>query len=158
MVIVCLATTKDHDAYCALVSEADALHAQKASRYYRFAGLPSRSKEYFESLLKDPNKAIFLAEFKGSVAGYAHVEARTEPDVPVLVPMKWTNISDIVVGEKFQRKGVGKALMTRAKSWAKEMGSKDVRLSVADFNETAKAFYKKEGFNVKHEVLAFSLD
>lgn len=158
MVMVRLATTKDHDAYCALVSEADALHAQKASRYYRFAGLPPRPKEYFESLLNDPAKAVFLAEFQGSVAGYVHVEVRTEPAVPVLVPMKWTNVSDIVVGEKFQRKGVGKALMAKAKLWAKEMGSKDVRLSVADFNETAKVFYKKEGFNVKHHVLAFPLD
>lgn len=153
-----LAEPKDYRAYCALATEVDLLHTENAPRYYRSPGTPPRSLEYFDSVLQDPQQAIFIAENEGEAAGYVQLGTRTEPDLPILVPMNWTNISDIVVGKKFQRKGIGKALVEQAKIWARQKGSKDLRLTVASFNESAQAFYEREGFGVKHQVLALPLE
>jgi|SRR5579859_6607971 len=152
------AAPRAFEAYCALVFEADALHTKNAPRYYRPPGSPARPRDYFDSLLQNPDRALFIAEMEGQIAGYVHLEARREPDIPILVPMDWVNVSDIVVAKRFQRQGVGHALLEHAKAWTKQRGAKDLRLSVATFNEEAKDFYRKEGFQVKHEVMAFFLD
>jgi ribosomal protein S18 acetylase RimI-like enzyme len=152
------AESKDYQSYCDLTAEADLLHSENASRYYRATVLPSRPREFFDAILKDSEKMLFVAEIEGKMAGVVHLETRVEPDLPVLVPMKWAHISEIIVAKKFQRQGVGKALMRQSVQWSKEQGCRDLRLSVSDFNEGAKDFYKSEGFGVKHQVLALPLD
>jgi len=152
------ATPQDYETYCALVSEVDALHTKNAPRYYRPPGSPARPRNYFDSLLQNPDRALWIAEIDGQIMGYVHLEVRKEPDIPILVPMDWVNVSDIVVAKKFQQQGIGHALMEQAKTWAKQRGAKDLRLSAAAFNEEAKDFYRKEGFQTKHEVMALFLD
>jgi ribosomal protein S18 acetylase RimI-like enzyme len=152
------AESKDYQAYCDLASEADLLHAQNASRYYRATVSSSRPRGFFDAILKDPEKMLFVAEIEGKTVGMVHLETRVEPDLPVLVPMKWVHISEIIVDKIFQRQGVGKALMRQAVLWAKEKNCQDLRLSVSDFNEGAKNFYKSEGFGVKHVVLTLPLN
>jgi ribosomal protein S18 acetylase RimI-like enzyme len=152
------AESKDYQAYCDLASEADLLHAQNASRYYRATVSSSRPRGFFDAILKDPEKMLFVAEIEGKTVGMVHLETKVEPDLPVLVPMKWAQISEIIVGKNHQRQGIGKALMQQAVLWAKEKGCKDLRLSVAHFNEGAQDFYRAEGFGVKHHVLALPLE
>jgi ribosomal protein S18 acetylase RimI-like enzyme len=147
---------KDYEAYCALAVEADELHSENAPRYYK-SSHPPRPREYFSALLNDPNRGVFVAEIDGEAVGYINLESKTDPDLPVLVPMRWTNISEVVVGRKHQRKGVGHALIEKGKEGASRQGSQDLRLSVADFNEGAKAFYQQEGFKAKIQTLTFFL-
>jgi len=152
------AGSEDYAAYCALASEADGLHSENAPRYYRQGHRPSRPREYYDSVLADGTKGIFVAEIDGEVAGCIHLEERVEPNLPVLVPMKWVQVSEIMVGKNSQRRGVGRALMQQAKTWARERGCKDLRLTVADFNTGAKEFYLQEGFRTKSETLALPLE
>lgn len=152
------AIPQDFESYCALVSEADELHTKNAPRYYQDPGVPARPRAYFDSMFHKPDRALFLAERDGRPAGIILLELRTEPAMPILVPMKFVSVAEIVVAQACQRKGVGHALMEQAKVWAKQRGAKDLRLSVAVFNRTARDFYVREGFGVKHEVMAFPLD
>jgi ribosomal protein S18 acetylase RimI-like enzyme len=152
------AESKDYQAYCDLASEADLLHVLNAPRYYRCDCSPSRPPEFFDSIIRDPEKKLLVAEMEGETVGVLHLEVRFDPDLPVLVPMKWAHISEIIVGKKHQRQGVGKALIRQAVLWAKEHDCQDLRLSVANFNEGAKDFYKSEGFGVKNFVLALPVD
>jgi GNAT superfamily N-acetyltransferase len=109
-------------------------------------------------MFQNLDRALFVAEMDGQAVGIVLLELRTEPALPMLVPMRSVSVAEIVVGKNFQKKGVGHALMEQAKTWAKQHGAKDLRLSVAAFNRTARDFYAKEGFAVKHEVMAFPLD
>jgi ribosomal protein S18 acetylase RimI-like enzyme len=152
------AKASDYEAYCALVREVDELHAQGAPRYFQSVQEPARSRAYFESLLHDPAKALFIAELDGRAAACMHLEARTQPELPFLVQMQWTNVSDIVVGREFMRKGLGRELIEEAKAWAKSKGSKDLRLTVSQFNVGAQAFYEELGFVPMHQQLALHLE
>ena len=152
------ATPQDFENYCVLISEADELHAHNAPRYYQDPGSPARPKAYFDSMLQKPDRALFMAEMDGRLAGLVLLELRAEPPLPLLVPMKFVSIAEIVVGREFQRKGVGHTLVEQAKIWARQKGAKDLRLSVAAFNRIARDFYQKEGFTVKHEAMALPLD
>ena len=151
------AIAADYPAYLELVAQVDQLHAEKAPRYYRLAGQPVRTKDFYLAILNDPKRTILLAVQGPQVLGYAHIESRVEPDIPVLVPMAWANVSDLVVDSAHQRKGVARTLLQAVKVWAREQGCKDLRLSVAGFNTAATELYASEGFQLKHQVLAFPL-
>jgi GNAT superfamily N-acetyltransferase len=153
-----LARDTDFEGFCRLVAELDSLHEKNVPRYYRMSSVPPRSKDFFSSLITNPAKAVLLAVQGDEMAGYLYLEARTEPPVPVLVPMQWANILETVVTKKFQRQGVGKLLMEHARRWAKENGCRDLRLSVFEFNEAAQAFYKSEGFFMRNHIMALPLD
>lgn len=152
------ARPEDYEAYGSLTVEADALHADLAPRYYRKTVPPSRSREYFESVLGSPRQAMFVAEIDGEVIGVVNLEAREDPDIPVVVPMKWVQVMEIIVTQAHQRKGVGKALVRQAAQWAREKRCADLRLSVSEANTHAKDFYRALGFGIKHEVLAMPLE
>jgi ribosomal protein S18 acetylase RimI-like enzyme len=131
-----------------LVTEVDALHTDAEPHYFRDPGIPARPRDYFESLLKADDKAVFLAELDGQVAGYLHVETREVGGLEVLVPMHYAHVADIVVAKRRQRKGVGKALMAHAESWARQRGLPELRLSVRGFNAPALAFYESLGMGI----------
>jgi ribosomal protein S18 acetylase RimI-like enzyme len=152
------AEPKDYLNYCDLTSEVDLMHFEHAPRYYLRVGVPSRTREHYDSILQDQYQKVFFSEVEGEIAGFIHLEVGNDPDYPVLVPMKFAHITIIVVGKKFQRRGVGRALIHQAVLWAKENGCKDLRLSVADFNDKAREFYRRVGFGLKSQKLAMPLE
>jgi ribosomal protein S18 acetylase RimI-like enzyme len=62
----------------------------------------------------------------------------------------WSNrlrVTDIDVDKRYQRRGMGKALMDFAKEKAKEMGCRAMMLETQSCNENAIAFYIAQGFS-----------
>ena len=57
------------------------------------------------------------------------------------------NILGLVVDDKYQGQGVGKALLIKAEEWARESGSKGVRLNSAMRRKEAHKFYEKCGYH-----------
>ena len=55
-------------------------------------------------------------------------------------PSAW--IEDMVIREQFRGQGVGKALLEKAKDWAKTKGAKRVQLIADADNAAALNFYK----------------
>ena len=113
---------------------------------YRIESLPRRTKRYEErdddylAHLNDPAKAIFLAYLHGRVIG------------EIMLKKYWNNyayIEDIVVDAGFRRQGAGRALIARAKQWAREHQLAGIMLETQDNNVAACQLYESCGFKLR---------
>jgi GNAT superfamily N-acetyltransferase len=98
------------------------------------------------SILADANAALLVAERGCVVLGYVHLALREAENVPVLRPRRYVKIRDLAVAGKYQKSGVGSALMKAAERWASERGIDTIELNVWEFNRGASAFYQKLGY------------
>lgn len=91
-------------------------------------------------LLDNPDQGqIFVARHQ--VAGVVGmVSAQLVISTAMGAPSAW--IEDMVVREQFRGQGVGKALLEKAKDWAKAKGAKRVQLVADADNAAALNFYK----------------
>jgi len=140
------ATAGDYDALCAIIDEVDTLHRDRMPHIFQKPPGPVRDKEYILGLLADDNVGLFVAEAEGQVAGFVHILVRDTPPWPVLVPRRLAFVDSLAVGQEFQRRGIGRALMDRAHLWAIAKGAVDVELNVFEFNQPALAFYRALGY------------
>lgn len=66
-------------------------------------------------------------------------------------------ITELIVTEDAQGKGLGQLLVEEAKRMARTMGCEEIDVSVEVENEKAKGFYEKLGFKKKHADYGMSL-
>ena len=113
---------------------------------YHIESLPKRTKRYAErdedylATIKDPARTIFLAYLHGRVIG------------EIVLKEHWNNtayIEDIVVHAGFRRQGAGRALIERAKQWAREHQLAGIMLETQDVNVAACRLYESCGFNLR---------
>lgn len=140
------ATAKDYDALCAIIDQVDTLHRDRMPHIFQKPPGPVRDREYILGLLADDNVGLFVAEIEGQVAGFVHALVRDTPPWPVLVPRRRAFIDSLAVGQQFRRRGIGRALMNQAHTWAVAKGAADVELNVFEFNQPALAFYRALGY------------
>jgi ribosomal protein S18 acetylase RimI-like enzyme len=95
---------------------------------------------------------VLLAEAEGAVVGFVCVVATTRGDSPD-DPAIFAWIHDIFVRPAHRRRGVARALMAAAESFARSRGAKELRLGVIDRNETARGMYRALGFRDYTRVL-----
>jgi ribosomal protein S18 acetylase RimI-like enzyme len=88
---------------------------------------------------------IFLAHEDGAVVGFVCVLAKMLSSADDLVG-SYAYISDLVVRAAHRRRGVGRKLVARAESFARECGAKQLRVGVLVRNEASHAFYRAGGF------------
>lgn len=100
-----------------------------------------KTKEMLKLILSLDWQVIYVAEIDGEFAGYvqAHKYLGTFGDL-------FVNIMALAVSSQFQGHGVGKALMTAAETWAKDIGAEGVRLNSGEERPGAHAFYEKIGY------------
>ena len=66
-------------------------------------------------------------------------------------------ITELIVSEGYQKKGIGKLLVEEAKRLARNMGCAEIDVSVEVQNEKAIGFYQKLGFEKKHADFGMKL-
>ena len=88
---------------------------------------------------------IFLAEADGAVVGLICVLAKVLPSADDGIA-PYAYISDLVVRAAHRGRGVGRELMMRAESFAREFGAKQLKVGVLVCNEATHAFYRAGGF------------
>lgn len=108
-------------------------------------GYPSSLEEIakrFDGIQRSNEHAVFVAQLaNGEIAGWLAVfvyrvveaDARTE-------------ISGFVVDERYRSQRVGKRLLARAESWAREKGCRAVGLRSNVIRDRAHAFYESHGY------------
>ncbi len=104
----------------------------------------SFGKERLTRELKDPNCLFFFARIKGDPVGYIKLNlaaVQTEFGDPESL-----EVERIYVLKSHQGKKIGKALIQKSMSVAKELGLNYVWLGVWEKNPRAIEFYKKNGF------------
>jgi ribosomal protein S18 acetylase RimI-like enzyme len=139
---------QDYEVYCDLFFEINELHRLALPGIFQQPAGKIIDKEYFLSLLKDEQVAIFLASqgSEGQTTGFVFVLIRETPSNPLLVPRGYAVVDTLVVRPAFQRTGVGRALMYKAEEWAVRLGVSEVELNVYEFNQGAQTFYERLGY------------
>ena len=109
-------------------------------------------EEHWREVMGAEDHAVFVAERESRVIGVALAQLLDETS-PHLHPMKVCRLNTIVVNEAARGSGAGRALIETVEDFARQHGAKDVRLSVADFNETAISIYERMGYKIRAHVM-----
>lgn len=95
-------------------------------------------------------EAVLVAEIEGSVAGFVHAEK-----YELLYSEPMINILGLAVSSERRRQGIGKALISGAENWGKELGINTVRLNSGHSRKDAHEFYRAMGFDDEKLQLRF---
>ena len=99
----------------------------------------------FAARLQDEHTAFVLAESDGHLVGF--VELAQERPVPGAA-QGTLEVVRLYVHPRFQRKGIGKALLVRAESFARDAGTGGIWLSAWAGNARALGFYDSLGYRI----------
>ncbi|HHX65011.1 MAG TPA: GNAT family N-acetyltransferase [Chloroflexi bacterium] len=109
-------------------------------------------------MAESPDGVILLAEVENKAVGLLHAWLRHTLDIPIFVPRRYVEIDNIAVRPDWRGRGIGRALMEAAESWARTRGAKSVELTVWEFNVGARAFYEELGYRTVNRRMARPLD
>jgi ribosomal protein S18 acetylase RimI-like enzyme len=137
---------QDYTIYCDLFDEINELHRLALPGIFQQPAGRIIQRDYFLSVLKDEQAAVFFAECEGQVAGFIYVLIREASAYPLLVPRQYGVVDTLTVRPAFQRTGVGRALMRQAEEWIASQGVNTIELTVYEFNRGAQAFYEGLGY------------
>lgn len=99
--------------------------------------------------LRDPDTVTLLAECEGVLVAFAQVRRGTAPPLPLGGPVE---LHRFYVDRVWHGRGLAQRLMQEVRDAARELGGRDLWLSVWSGNERAKAYYAKEGFTDRMET------
>jgi ribosomal protein S18 acetylase RimI-like enzyme len=140
------ASLADYGALSRLWAQVDALHARVRPDYFRSNDGEPRSRREVEELLAARDTAVLAAVADEQVVGLVEVSLHDTPREPRLAERRRAHVVDLVVDEAHRRRGIGRALMDAAVSWARQHGATDVVLTVWAGNNEAEAFYRSLGY------------
>ncbi len=112
-------------------------------------GAKKYTDEELETLLKDDERPVFVAENDGKVLGYAFCIHQQHINDNNLTDIKTLYIDDLCVDENKRGMHIGKALYDHVLSYARECGCYNVTLNVWEGNDRAKKFYEGVGLKVQ---------
>jgi len=107
---------------------------------------PIMTMNWFQEVLENGKKALFVAAVDGQIAGVILLEIMMAEDGPILLPRRYGYVSELAVLQAYQGRGIGKALMQQAKQWSLEQGVNELELQVWEDNHRAVALYEKLGY------------
>lgn len=118
--------------------------------YKQRSNLPG-AREFVTERMKKDQSVIFLAveEKDGSPLGIGFTQLY--PSFSSTNMRRLWILNDLYVSSGARKKGVGEALMERARQWAVETGAEGLTLETAIDNRTAQRLYEKLGYK-KDEV------
>ena len=125
------------------IIEIDKYHLNIMSNDYR--------ERYFNNLLQDCKKNqgkifIYINQNKvlGMIAGY--VERYDDKDTLVYACPKKAIVAELVVSKKSREEGIGTKLLCAMENYFKSISCEFVQIDVFAYNENAKRFYSKNGY------------
>ena len=106
--------------------------------------------DYFNEIINDDDSLNYLYEDNNKVVGVILVDKKTTKSLPIIKSKNIYYINDIVVDEKFRKKGIGRKLYNYIKEKAIDDNIDSIELNVWSFNKDAIKFYESLGMNVKN--------
>lgn len=97
-----------------------------------------------EEIIADDTRPIFVFDDDG-VKGYCFCIFQETKNDNVLCNMKTLYIDDLCVDASARGQHIGQALYEYAKKYAKETGCNNLTLNVWEGNDSARAFYDRQG-------------
>jgi len=102
------------------------------------------------ALLTLEDRPVFVYEDDdGHIRGYGFCVIQTHPADNILTDIKTLYIDDLCVDQAFRGTGVGSAIFSYIREYAKENGCYNITLNVWEGNDAAMSFYKNMGMQVQ---------
>jgi diamine N-acetyltransferase len=140
-----IATAEDLTALIAVQREVQDLHVRWYPQHYRSA----QNEELLQAMrefLQTENVRVWVAVAEGIAAGCLVFRIDASPESVFCRARKEGVVDQMSVLARFQRQGIGGALMAEAARYAKSQGCDELRLSVLAANTAAREFYEFLGF------------
>jgi GNAT superfamily N-acetyltransferase len=119
--------------------------AEALARLCTQLGYPAESPDMparLERLAADLNARALVAVAGGKVLGFATVHLRDTLNHPTPI----AQLTLLVVDERVRSRGVGRVLVERAETWARERGARRMTITTGLDRARAHAFYEKIGY------------
>jgi ribosomal protein S18 acetylase RimI-like enzyme len=149
-------TIADYAAIRDLLHDSDAYHARHSPDLARLPDTPRFTQEELAELLSHDTCLVIVVEEAGAVIGFLeasiqHPERTDEAVAP------WCGINNLAVAERWRRRGIARALIETAETWARRNAITQVRLDVFEFNAGARALYDTLGYRTLARQLGKTL-
>jgi ribosomal-protein-alanine N-acetyltransferase len=141
-----LAAEADAALLSSLNADVQALHAQVLPWLFKPPGPETFTPADASALLAKPSNLIFVAEVGSDAAGYAYAEVVPRAETPLRYAFEEVHLHHLSVRPAWRRQGIGEALVDAVRQAAGQRGIALLTLSVWSFNETARAFFRQQGF------------
>ncbi len=146
------------------IIETNATHAPIAAplfdAYRQFYHKPSdldAAGAFLSERLKNEESVLFLAFFDSGPSAKPVGLVHLYPTFSSLTLRRQWILYDLFVAPEARRRGVGKALMNRARQLAKETGADSLILETAQDNFTAQRLYERLGYKRDEVFYRYSL-
>jgi GNAT superfamily N-acetyltransferase len=93
---------------------------------------------------------ILIAEIDGEVAGFATILTKVRSEEPEDGDLEYGLVSELMVVEKFRKKGLVRRLLEEAESYARANDVKWLRIGVLAGNRAADKLYASMGFSSQY--------
>ena len=152
-----LANQADFDQVGKIFAEENQFHADLVPEVIQTAD-PIMPPEWFDDVLGNPRKTLFVAQIDKELVGLVLVELKTNIDDPIFKPRKYMYISEIAVAASHRGLGIGRSLMENAHQWAQNQGITEIELRVWERNHQAIAFYQVLGYWMWQHTMRLTID
>ena len=109
-------------------------------------GFSDELRDYIFAIWVDPQKEIVVAEWEGTVCGFAILNHIIRPENPYMYERNFLDIDEFGVDESCRRQGIATAMIRFIRDYAREKGFCRLELNMWEFNRDALAFYEAAGF------------
>lgn len=109
-----------------------------------------KTKTQLEKILTGKDAKIFGAFVDDKLIGYVHIA-----DYECSFNDSLKNIMGIAVAPSYRKQGIGRALLTKAETWARDTGAAGIRLVSSVGRTEAHKFYAAMGYTSKKEQKNF---
>jgi len=110
---------------------------------------------YLKKIFKSKNQTAFVASLDNEIVGFVRCEIKKCPSF--YYSKKEVYIDDLIVLEKFQKKGLAKKLINECILFAKKKKINLVTSKVYNFNKKSKALFEKKGFKEDYCFLSYKI-
>ena len=147
------AQKKDIPRVMELLGQVEMVHYRIRPDVFKYK-VTKYTPEQLETLFEDAGKPVFVAvDEKDRVEGYAFCDIRVAQEHPLLQDGISVYIEDLCVDELCRGKHLGTALFEYVKDFAKRIGATSLTLNVWEGNDSALAFYEKQGMQVRSRIM-----
>jgi GNAT superfamily N-acetyltransferase len=134
------------------VAAGDARAITRLSNQLGYGVTVSATLQNIKAIFENKSDSLFVAVYEQEVVGWIHIFQTTR-----LESGSFCEIGGLVVDDKYQKKGIGKMLIEKARYWCLDKGHKKLKVRCNIQRTGAHLFYSKLGFNENKEQKVFEL-
>lgn len=107
----------------------------------------------FQKYIDADNATIFVADTGEKVVGFALIFTAKTPDIDIFVAHQFGYVADLIVTQKYQKRGIGTKLLKECQTWTVTNQLDYTELNVLPTNEAGRQLYEKLDYKAQNTTL-----